>query len=48
MKFVIGLLIGLFMGWVWAHMTVATECRRLGSFYVGKTTFHCTATEERK
>ena len=31
------------MGWVFAHTTVALECRRLGSFYVGNTTFDCKA-----
>lgn len=43
---VIGLLwMGWFIGWVHAHLTVATECRRLGSFYVGKTVFRCSAIE---
>ena len=29
-------------GWVYAHETVATECDRLGSFYVGDKVYHCT------
>ncbi len=38
------LIIGLFCywwGWTRAHSVVAEECRRLGSFYVGKCTFKC-------
>jgi hypothetical protein len=27
-----------FLGWVVAHNTIATECKQLGGFYVGKTT----------
>lgn len=27
--------------WVWAHHTVATECERLGAFYVNEKTFTC-------
>ncbi|AQZ95552.1 hypothetical protein ACFSB1_00985 [Halopseudomonas phragmitis] len=43
---VIGLLwVGWFIGWVHAHITVATECRQLGAFFVGKTVFRCTAIE---
>lgn len=33
--------IGFSYGWVGAHKTVATECERLGSFYVGKRVFKC-------
>lgn len=33
--------LGMFLGWTEAHSTVATECQRLGSFYVGKQTFEC-------
>lgn len=43
---VIGLLwLGWCIGWVHAHLTVATECRRLGSFCVGETVFRCTVIE---
>lgn len=48
MKFlaVIGLIwIGWFLGWRHAHLTVATECKLLGSFFVGKTVYRCTAIE---
>lgn len=39
---VCGLLsIGWLIGWCQAHYTVAAECRRLGAFYVGKSTFKC-------
>lgn len=39
---VIGLFIGYNLGWLKAHNTIATECQRLGSFYVGSKTFKCT------
>ena len=29
------------LGWAIAHSTVATECERLGSFYVGQKVFDC-------
>jgi hypothetical protein len=38
---VVGTLFGLVMGWVIAHSTVATECTRLGAFYVGSSTYKC-------
>lgn len=28
-------------GWAAAHTTVATECERLGAFYVNEKTFEC-------
>lgn len=37
----LGILFGWALGWVHAHRTVATECRRLGRFYVDKAVFHC-------
>lgn len=27
--------------WAWAHHTIATECERLGAFYVNEKTFTC-------
>ncbi len=41
MGWIIASLIGALVGWVVAHGVVATECERLGSFYVGEKTFHC-------
>ncbi|OJB95778.1 hypothetical protein [Yersinia ruckeri] len=35
------------LGWESAHQTVATECQRLGKFYVGKKTYHCTVIEDK-
>lgn len=35
------------LGWQSAHQTVATECQRLGKFYVGKKTYHCTVIEDK-
>lgn len=29
------------VGWGHAHSTVATECRKLGAFYVGSSVFKC-------
>lgn len=40
------LLIGYRIGWECAHVTVAAECERLGAFFVGKTTYKCTAIEK--
>lgn len=34
-------------GWVFAHNTIATECERLGKFYVGDTTYECTKVEKK-
>lgn len=34
-------IIGCLVGWLQAHSTVATECERLGRFYVGTKTFEC-------
>lgn len=48
MAVVICILIGWLGGWLHAHRTVATECRKLGSFYVGDTVFKCVAIEPRK
>lgn len=36
-------IIGYQVGWVRAHSTVATECEKLGKFYVGDTVYECTA-----
>ena len=37
--------VGLVWGWVAAHRTVAAECEKLGSFFVGKRVFRCVAIE---
>lgn len=42
MTYIACLGIGFFVGWVYAHHVVATECRKLGRFYVGKSVFNCT------
>jgi hypothetical protein len=28
-------------GWIMAHHTIATECQKLGAFYVGSTVYEC-------
>ena len=42
-------LLGLFSGYNWghqdAHVKIAHECERLGSFYVGGKTFECKLKE---
>ena len=40
---VLALLFGVIVGWVTAHHTIATECQKLGAFYVGRTVFECKA-----
>lgn len=45
----IGLIwLGWMLGWRHAHLAVATECERLGGFYVGATVYRCTAIEPEK
>lgn len=34
------------IGWVFGHQTIATECKRLGGFYVGDATFKCNAIQK--
>ena len=46
LAFVIGLLVGCLGGWRLAHITVATECERLGSFFVDDKTFECKLKEK--
>lgn len=43
-NFLVGLVtlyVGLSIGRIGAHNTVATECERLGAFYVGKNIYEC-------
>jgi len=42
---IVAFAVGHSFGWSGAHSTVATECERLGAFYVGQKTFEC---KERK
>jgi len=41
---ILGLAIGLFVGWVIAHNVIATECQKLLGFYVGEKIYFCTET----
>ena len=43
---VVSLLVGYLYGWADAHHTVATECERLGKFYVGKTVYECKSVKK--
>lgn len=38
---VIVAIVAYWLGYAAAHTEVARECERLGSFYVGKKTYHC-------
>jgi hypothetical protein len=42
---VLAVLFGIVVGWTVAHHTIATECRKLGAFYVGRTVFECKARD---
>lgn len=46
-NFLIGLLIGCIVAWwictAYTHVMIATECERLGGFFVNKKTFKCVA-----
>lgn len=46
MEYFIGIAVGWFIGWMVAHFTIATECKRLGGFYVGKKVYKCTEIVE--
>jgi len=38
-------LIGFFLGYGYAHMTVSHECERLGGFYVNEKVYECKLKE---
>lgn len=44
---ILAAVVGVSIGWGWAHRTVAQECERLGSFYVGSKVFHCYKIEDK-
>jgi uncharacterized protein YneF (UPF0154 family) len=41
LSIVLAMLLGIVIGWLVAHHTIATECQKLGAFYVGRTVFEC-------
>ena len=43
----LALVVGVLLGWVAAHTTIAIECDRLGAFYVGKTVYVCQRKESK-
>ena len=45
---VLAFIVGKWYGWAEAHRTVATECERLGKFYVGKKVYSCIKIEEKE
>lgn len=34
-------LFGILIGWIFAHSSVATECQKIGAFYVGEHVYYC-------
>lgn len=44
--FTVGVFIGIYFGWAFAHYAIAEECRRLGGFFVGKSVFTCVEEKE--
>jgi hypothetical protein len=36
-------ILGIVFGWIFAHSSIASECQKLNSFYVGDTVFNCEA-----
>ena len=47
LAFIVGVIVGYGYGWNSAHVTVATECERLGSFFMGKKVFRCVKIEDK-
>lgn len=51
-NFIIGLLVGGMVGWFlchgYVHLMIATECERLGGFFVGEKVFKCVAVVDHK
>ena len=45
---VLAFIVGKWYGWVQAHHVVATECERLGKFFVGKKVYSCVKIEEKE
>jgi hypothetical protein len=47
--FLLGLVVGAVAAWIasdkYTHAKIASECIRLGGFYVGMRTFHCVEVE---
>lgn len=39
-------MLGIRVGYEYAHIVVAAECERLGGFFVGKKVFKCNAIEK--
>lgn len=40
-EFILATIVGGIIGWLYAHKTIANECRKLGRFYVGESIFVC-------
>lgn len=38
-------LLGMFVGWIYAHNVIANECVKLGKFYVGDRVFTCNSVD---
>lgn len=31
----------IYLGWIWAHHEISTECQYQGNFYVGSNVYQC-------
>ena len=43
--FILSAILWYYIGYVSAHYTIASECKKLGGFFVGKETFKCIKVE---
>jgi len=41
MESIVSLVVGMYAGWVCAHLAIADECKKLGAFYVRSEIFKC-------
>ncbi len=44
---ILGPILGYIIGWGCAHHVIATECKKLGKFYVGEEVFECRKIEDK-
>lgn len=44
----LAIILAFVVGWEVAHRTIATECKKLGRFYVGNEVFECVKIEDRQ
>lgn len=42
----LGVIVGVWIGWRGAHITVVSECERLGGFFVDQRVFKCVEVKD--